>query len=72
MSCWNQDGLSKGCDRDDDMEDNDDDGINEGNVDDDAGCALLCKLCGHLMSDLKTREDKTQWMGSQEMYVCEW
>ena len=28
---------------DDDMEDNDDDGINEGNVDDDAGCAL-CKL----------------------------
>ena len=37
---------------DDDMEDNDDGG-NEGNVDDDAGC-------GYLTSDLKTREDKTQ------------
>ena len=56
---------------DDDMEDNDDDGINEGNVDDDAGCALLCKLCGHLMSDLKTREDKNHLTGSQEMYVSD-
>ena len=34
--------LNFGVHDDDDMGDNDDDGINEGNVDDDAGCAL-CK-----------------------------
>ena len=52
---------------DDDMEDNADDGSNEGNVDDDAGCALLC---GHLMSDLKTREDKKSFDGITRD-VCE-